>query len=129
MAYPSRKEALIADLAASRTELVGYGQALTHDLDFGARVQRGVRANPAGWFGGAALLGLLLSKLPPLRRKVEVKPSLFHRSPAKEAGKAAFAVTLIKFALDLAKPMLMAWVKRKVVPSFSSQDIPREKGR
>ncbi len=114
MAYPARKEVLIADLATARTELAGYGQALARDLDVGARVKRGVRTHPAGWFGGAALLGLLLSKLPPLRRKVVVTPSLFRREPARGAGKAALIVTLAKLALDLAKPALTAWIKRRL---------------
>ncbi len=114
MAHPARKEILIADLATARTELVGIGQALAHDLDVGARMKRGMRSHPAGWFGGAALLGLFLSKLPPLRHKVVVKPSLFRREPAKEAGKAALIVTLAKFAIDLAKPAITAWIKRRL---------------
>lgn len=127
MPHPNRKETLIADLGGARSELAGYGQALTRDLDFAARVRHGVRAHPAGWFGGAALLGLLLSKLPPLRRKVELKTAIFHRNQAKEAGKAAFAVTLIKFALDLGKPVLAAWLKRKAIPIFSSPDARGER--
>jgi hypothetical protein len=129
MAHPARRETLIATLASARGELTGYGQALRRDLDVSARVRHAVRAQPAGWFGGAALLGLLLSKLPPLQRKVEVKPALFRRSPAKEAGKAAFALTLVKFALDLARPALTAWVKSKMIPSFSSPGAPRERAR
>jgi hypothetical protein len=114
MAHPARKETLIAELALARSELTGSGHALRLELDVGARVRSAVRARPAGWFGGAALLGLLLARLPPLQRKVEVKPALFRRNPAKEAGKAAFALTLGKFALDLAKPTLTGWVRRRI---------------
>lgn len=116
MALAPRKQELIADLATARTELVGHGQALTRDLDVGAKVKHAVRTHPAGWFGGATLLGLLLSKLP-ARSKVAIKAPAFRRDPTREAGKAAFLLTLLKFAFDLVRPVLTIWVKSRVFPS------------
>ena len=119
MADATRKQTLIADLASARTELVGYGQAIRHDLDLGSRVKRGVRSHPAAWFGGAALLGLLLSKIPRGRRKVLVKGQSFRQQDIRRSGTAALALTALKFALNFAKPALLKWVNGRMFPSHS----------
>ena len=119
MADPTRKQTLIADLASARTELAGYGQALKHDLDFGSRVKRGVRSHPAAWFGGAALVGLLLSKVPRGRRKVLIKGQWLRQQDISSSGKAALALTVLKFALNFAKPALLKWVNGRMFPSHS----------
>lgn len=124
MAISDRKKALIHDLTESRQELVGYGEAFRHDLDFGAKVKRGVRANPAACFGGAALLGLLLSKLSPSRSKVVVKGPTFRGDQTKQAGKAALLLTVLKFGLDLAKPSLMAWVRDRALGASGATRRP-----
>lgn len=105
MANSPDHKALIAELAASRDAITAYTTAIRHELDFGAKVNRSFRGNQTAWLGGAALLGLLLSKLLPSRRKV-VSPT-----PVADVGKAAFALTALKFALNFAKPALFGWVK------------------
>jgi hypothetical protein len=124
MAIPDRKKTLIQELTESRQELVGYGQALRHDLDFGAKVKRGVRENPAAWFGGAALLGLVLSRLSPARKKLVVKGPTFRGDQTKQAGKAALLLTVLKFGLDLAKPSLMAWIRDRALGSTAATRRP-----
>lgn len=111
MAAPTDKKILIAELAAARGELRGYTTALRHDLDFGARLKRGVRTHPAAWFGGAAALGLLLSRLSPAHRKHALKVPTSHAKIPAHAGKAAFALTALKLGLDFAKPALLRWFK------------------
>ncbi|MEO6740890.1 MAG: hypothetical protein ABIP20_11595 [Chthoniobacteraceae bacterium] len=105
MANPPDHKALIAELAASRDSLTAYTTAIRHDLDFGAKVTRSFHGNQTAWLGGAALLGLLLSKLLPARRKVVIP------TPVAEVGKAAFALTALKFALNFAKPALFGWMR------------------
>ena len=117
MADSTDKKILTAELAAARSELVGYTTALRHDLDFGARLKRGVRTHPGVWFSGAALLGLLLSRVSPARRKVVVKRPAFRSPETATAGKAAFALTALKFALDFAKPALLRWFKDRYLSS------------
>jgi hypothetical protein len=108
MAAPVDRERLKIELASSREGTAAYVAAVRHDLDMGAKVKRSVRNNPLAWYAAAGLLGLLLSRIPPARRKVVVKgPKL--RSDAQQAGKAAIGVTLLKFALDFAKPALLRW--------------------
>ena len=105
MAKPPDRKALIAELAASRAALTGYTTALRDDVALGAKIKRSFHANRTAWLGGAAVLGLLLSRLPGSRRKVAI------HAPAAEAGKAAFALTALKFGLDFAKPALLRWFK------------------
>lgn len=104
MANPPDRKDLIAELAAT---------ALRHDLDFGAKLKRSFRANAVAWFGGAAVLGLLLSKLPPARRKVVIHGPALRSEPTAKAGKAAFALTALKFAFDFVKPALLRWVNAR----------------
>lgn len=114
MAHAAEKQTLTAELAAAREELTGYTSALRRDCDFSSRLKAGVRRSPAAWYGGAALLGLLLSRLPARRQKVVVKGNLFRSrqaETAQNAGKAAFGLAALKIVIDLARPAIMAWVK------------------
>ncbi len=114
MAGDPRKQTLTADLAAARARLTGYATALRHDLHVSRRLKSGVSGNPIAWFGGATVVGLLLSKLPPARRKVVVKGPAIRNDSAEKAGKAAFLLTALKFAFDFAKPTLIAWAKQRM---------------
>jgi hypothetical protein len=114
MAEDTRKQTLIAELAAARNRLEGYTRALHSDLNVGAHLKSGFARNPVTWVGGAALLGLLLSKIPPARRKVVVKGPTLRGNQAEKAGKAAMLVTLLKFGLDFAKPALLRWANQKL---------------
>ena len=67
----------------------------------------------------AAFVGLLLSKLPASRRKVVIKGPAIRSGSTEQAGKAAFALTLVKFALDFARPALTAWIKKRVTAAPS----------
>lgn len=89
--------------------------ALRHDLNLGSRLKAGVAGNPVLWFSGAAVVGLLISQIPPSRRKVVVKGPALHNDQAAKAGKAAFALTALKFALDYAKPAIVSWIKKKIL--------------
>ncbi len=102
-----------------------YVSALRNDLDFGAKLKRGVRDNPWGWYAGAGIVGLLLSRIPSKRRKkVVIKGPQMHSDVPKEAGKAAILVTVLKFALDFAKPTLMRWLRDRYLGSGRSPRTP-----
>lgn len=114
MADEAHKQTLISELEAARTHLGGYVGALRHDLNVGARLKTGMARNPAAWFAGAAGLGLLLARLAPSRRKVVLREPAVGKGHAETAGKAAFVLTALKFAMDFAKPALVSWVKKQV---------------
>lgn len=114
MAGHSERQALIAELDSARSQAAAYVTALRRDLSIGARLRESASRQPAPWFAGAAVLGLLLSQLPRSRRKVVVKGPALRNDQAATAGKAAFGLAVLKFALDFAKPAIMTWVKAKV---------------
>lgn len=105
---------LINELDTARETVTACGAALRHDLDLSAKFRRGVRAHPWAWFGGAAALGLLLSKIRLTNRKTAVKVEN-KQSKAEKPAKAAFALLLLKFGLDVAKPVMLRWIKTKYV--------------
>lgn len=105
MANSPDREALIAELAASRAALTGYTTALRADVALGAKLKRSFQANRTVWLGGAAVLGLLLSKVSSTRRKVVI------HAPVAEAAKAGLVLSALKFGLNFAKPALFGWMK------------------
>jgi hypothetical protein len=114
MADPTKKQSLILALHEARGQLGGNIHGLKEDLSVGKRFRRSVRENRFAWIGGAAVLGLLLAKLPPMGRKVVVPQPIFARPPQK-AGKAALLLGAIKIALDLGRPMIMSWLKDRAL--------------
>ena len=119
MADPTKKQSLILALHEARGQLGGNIAGLKEDLSVGKRFRRSVRENRFAWFGGAAVLGLLLAKLPPMGRKVVVPQPIFARSPEK-AGKAALLLGALKIALDLGRPMIMSWLKDRAMHAPNS---------
>ena len=111
MANRTDKKTLIAELAVARGELGACTAALRLDLDLGARLKRAFRAHPATWIGGAAVLGLLLTRAIPRREKVVIERPAFRSKETAAAGTAAFALTALKFGLDFAKPVLLRWFR------------------
>lgn len=120
MAAPANHEKLKSDLASSREALAAYVGALRQDFDYGAKLKRAVRNNPLVWYAGAALVGLVLSRVPPgtRRRTMKLKSSRPERS--SPAGYTAMALTVLKFALDFAKPALLRWVKDRYLGTGQS---------
>jgi hypothetical protein len=103
------KQSLTAELHTTRANLTSYVAALRRDLDPGLWLKASFADRPAAWFGGAATLGLFLSGIPRMRRKVVIQvPS--RRRPKTEAA-APFIFAALKFGLDLAKPALVRWFK------------------
>lgn len=105
---------LINELDTARETVTACGAALRHDLDLGAKFRQGVHAYPWAWFGGAAALGLLLSKIRLTKRKTAVKVEK-RQSKTEKPAKAAFALLLLKFGLDVAKPVMLRWIRTKYV--------------
>ncbi len=111
MADPTKKQSLIRTLQEARGQIAGNIHGLKEDLSFGKRFRRSVRENPIAWYGGAAVLGLILSKLPPMGKKVVVPQPIFAKQ--QKAGKAAVLLGALKIALDLGRPFLTNWLKER----------------
>ena len=126
MAETTDKQTLAAELASARGRMTGYAAAIRRDLDVGARLKTSVARNSAAWYAGAAVLGLLLSKIPPMRRKLVVETPVFLPSQTRKAGKIAVLLGILKFAADFVKPALLFWSKRRFLSERSGPKPPRD---
>jgi hypothetical protein len=122
MADQALKQSLINELAIARSQFGVNKAELREDLAVGKKFRRQLHRNPVPWFAGAALVGLLLSKLPPMRRKVVVNPPKIRRQRAEEMGKAGIVVALLNFALQLAKPTLIKLIVERLKFPFHSRN-------
>ena len=126
MAEPTDQKNLSAELAAARGKITGHTKALRHEWDLSARLKSSVERNRPAWIMGAALLGLLLSKIPPLRRTVVVEaPRFGFRAPEKRAKIGVFR-SAVKIGLDLARPAVVFWAKRRFFPDIESTPSKRQ---
>jgi hypothetical protein len=121
MADQDLKQSLVNELAVARAQLGVNKTELRNDLAFGRKLKSQLHRNPVPWFAGAAVFGLLLSKLPPMRRKVVVKPPNLRKSDTEKLGKAGLAVAMFNFALQLAKPTLLRIIQERFTAPFRAQ--------
>jgi hypothetical protein len=122
MAQKDDKAELIAELARARVRLSDSALALRHGLDFSSRTKEAFKKNPVPWMGGAAVLGLLLARLP--RRTSAKKPvTIFPKKndeTLEKAGKAGLLLGILKIAFDFARPFILRWATRRFTESFAA---------
>jgi hypothetical protein len=122
MADQDLKQSLINELAVARSQVGINKSELREDVAVGKKLKRQLRQNPLPWFAGAAVLGLLLSKLPPMRRKVVVKPPKIRPSKQEEVGKAGIAVALLHFLLQIARATLTKLLRERISSAFQARN-------
>ena len=106
MADESRKAALIAQLDAQRAQLAVSAAGVRVNANLGARLKASMRTHLLAWLGGATLIGVLLA--PRRRRKVLVDRKTRETVQTRNI-QAGIALTVLKFAFDFARPMLISW--------------------
>jgi len=113
MADSSDRKTLGAELDAARGAITGHAAAVRRDWNLSARLKTSVTNNRLAWVAGAAVVGLLLSKIPPLRRKVVVEVPHFAIGKVEKRGKRGLLASVLKVGLALAKPALGLWAKER----------------
>lgn len=109
---PDRKADLIAQLESARARLGVHSKGAQAHLHPGVKVREAFSRQRAAWLGGAALLGLMVTRLP--RTKKVVVRRKGGREEMAKAGKAGMALGGLKLAIDLAKPLLIAWATKRI---------------
>lgn len=102
-------EALIRRSRAARRELKTAYVTFRHKIDVPARVKSSLRTHPLGWFGGSLATGLLASFFVP--KGHHKHPDAPAESKKKRAGFGGFALTA---ATSMAKPLVKAWLAKKL---------------
>src|SRR5688500_10920117 len=108
-----RKDELVAQLDHARARVAGHSRGARAHMHPGEKLRASFRRQRLGWLGGAALLGLVLAKLPPRTKKVPVRRGK-DREQLANAGKAGITLGALKLLLDLTKPILIAWATKRV---------------
>ncbi|MEQ1861024.1 MAG: hypothetical protein ABMA13_13900 [Chthoniobacteraceae bacterium] len=109
-----RKAELIDELAAARRRAERSGAAVRESLDVPARVRRAVSGNLFVWIGGAALLGVVLAKMPGRTRKVYVDGD--GRRVKSSVAKTGLLLATAKIAFDVARPLLFKIALERLQP-------------
>lgn len=123
------RAALIAELEAARAKIAKAGTSLREagenvrrKFDVSARAKESFKKHKPAWLGGAAIFGLLLSKLPARKAPVSVAQA------SGATGKLGAAWGLLKFAGGLAKPFLgdlaAKWLAARMGPTVPPKDTP-----
>ena len=123
--FPDRKAELIAQLDAQRVQLSASARGLRRSADVGARVKASILQSRAVWFGGAALLGLLLTRL---RRPRQVFVDRQSGKKIQAAERTGLLLAVAKIAFDLARPTLLRWASGKVSETLA-QHLARQGGK
>jgi hypothetical protein len=122
MAEDERKAELTAELARSRTQITGQWSELRRDLDFVTRARRAFSRHPAVWIGGAVLLGLFIARLPAGRKKAAPAARRRAEPTIEKVEKAGLLQAGLKFAFNLARPALTAWITRRATEYFEASN-------
>jgi hypothetical protein len=111
MKPPDDKAAILAEIAAARarlnaaaSELHAVGESVKSKLDVPTRVGESYRKHRPAWLGGAALFGLILSKLPSRKKTVYVDRE--SAEGVAKVARAGFAWGAVKMLVGLAKPLV-----------------------
>jgi hypothetical protein len=96
----------------SRRALGNAGADLKSAVNVGRRVETSIRGNMTTWLGSAALIGVILAKLPPRKKKVYVsdKTGKKMQEPESTVKKGGVMVAVFGIIFQMVRPMLQKFV-------------------
>jgi type IV secretory pathway component VirB8 len=103
---------LKAEIADSRERLARELQGLRYELDFPAKFRRSFRKQTGSWISAAAAVGALIA-LAPMRKKKVYVDAASPRKREKKLMQTGLAVAAIKLVGNLARPVIMEFVKNR----------------
>ena len=112
---------LKTEIAGSRERLARELQGLRYELDFPAKFRRSFRKQTGSWISAAAAVGALIA-LAPMRKKKVYVDARSRRKGDKRLMQTGLALAAIKLVGNLARPVIMEFVKNRF---FYSGEPPR----
>jgi len=103
---------LKTEIAGSRQRLSRELQGLRYELDFPAKFRRSFRKQTGSWISAAAAVGALIA-LAPMRKKKVYVDARSRRKGDKKLMQTGLAMAAIKLVGNLARPLVMEFVKSR----------------
>ena len=103
---------LKTEIAGSRQRLSRELQGLRYELDFPAKFRRSFRKQTGSWISAAAAVGALIA-LAPMRKKKVYVDAKSRRKGDKKLMQTGLAMAAIKLDGNLARPVIMEFVKNR----------------
>jgi hypothetical protein len=133
MADSAKKRELIAQIDRARSKATAFQRELKEDLKIGEKVhevgdrmkyglKESVDHHRGVWLGTAALVGLLISKIPP-RTKVIMGGNGSKKTAreAKKVGAAGLLMAALGWVFSLVRPMIISWGRKRLISAFQGQ--------
>jgi hypothetical protein len=103
---------LKTEIAGSRQRLSRELQGLRYELDFQRKFRRSFRKQTGSWISAATAVGALIA-LAPMRKKKVYVDARSRRKADKKLMQTGLAMTAIKLVGNLARPVIMEFVKNR----------------
>jgi len=103
---------LKAEISGSRERLARELEGLRYELDFPAKFRRSFRKQTVSWISAAAAVGALIALAPMRKKKVYVN-TRSRRKGDKKLMETGLALAAIKLVGNLARPVIMEFVKNR----------------
>lgn len=110
-----RKAELIAQLARARASLDRASAQVREAVDVPRKLRRSVANHLFIWLGGAALVGVVIAKLPRRTKKVLVDAD-GRRVATGNVAKTGLLFAAAKIAFDVARPALLKLAVEQLEP-------------
>jgi len=117
---PESINELKLEIADSRERLVRELRGLRYELDLPAKFRRSFRKQTGSWISTAAAVGALIA-LAPMRKKKIYVDARGRRKKDKKLMETGVALAAIKLVTNLARPVIMEFVKNRFFYSGESQ--------
>jgi len=103
---------LTGEIARSRQSVTSELRGLRYEVDFPAKFRRSFRKQTGSWIGAAAAVGALIA-LAPMRKKKVYVDATSRRKGDKKLMETGLAMAAIKLVGNLARPVIMEFVKNR----------------
>ena len=103
---------LTGEIARSRLRVASELRGLRYELDFPAKFRRSFRKQTGSWITAAAAVGTVIA-LAPMRKKKVYVDAKNRPQGDKKLMKTGLAMAAIKLVGNLARPVIMEFVKNR----------------
>ena len=117
---PESINELKLEIADSRERLVRELRGLRYELDLPAKFRKSFRKQTGSWVSAAAAVGALIA-LAPMRKKKIYVDTRGRRKQDKKLMETGIALAAMKLVTNLARPVIMEFVKNRFFYSGESQ--------